>query len=112
MLHLLLTLTSSHVLQPAIRHPTAAAAVPRHAAVHARLVTFEATRTVTSQPFDATDGALQSWFGKPESIDALCSMADESRQLDDGRVEVTTLIPFPGMCVYGIPIRAHSFTSQ
>lgn len=61
-----------------------------------RAVTFVASRKVTSASFDASTEGLCKWFGMPEAVEALCSMADETKFLDADRIEVTTLIPFPG----------------
>ena len=54
---------------------------------YAKLITFNAKRTVFSEPFEATDAGLREWFGTAESVVALCSMADSFRKLAHDRVE-------------------------
>ena len=55
-------------------------AVRRAAAPRAALVTFEATRTVSSEPFEANEAKLKQWFGESDAVAALCSMADEFKE--------------------------------
>mmetsp|Transcript_10459 Transcript_10459/g.19250 ORF Transcript_10459/g.19250 Transcript_10459/m.19250 type:complete len:277 (-) Transcript_10459:192-1022(-) len=80
--------------------------VPKHRASHpqASTVTFNAKRTITSEPFEATEMGLREWFGKAESIQALCSMADNFREIPPNRVEVTTRIPFPGIIAKSVSV--------
>eukprot|EP00327_Prymnesium_parvum_P008780 CAMPEP_0182818638 /NCGR_PEP_ID=MMETSP0006_2-20121128/12131_1 /TAXON_ID=97485 /ORGANISM="Prymnesium parvum, Strain Texoma1" /LENGTH=190 /DNA_ID=CAMNT_0024945117 /DNA_START=107 /DNA_END=679 /DNA_ORIENTATION=+ len=68
------------------------------------MVTFNARRQVTSEAFKATKDGLREWFGKPECIEALCSMADEFRMTAPDRVEIVTLIPFPGIVAKSVNV--------
>jgi hypothetical protein len=85
-------------------HGSPAHAARRTTVPHCKLVTFLASRTVTSDAFAAPEPELREWFGKPEAIMALCSLADESRLLPDDRVEVVSRIPFPGMVAKSVTI--------
>jgi len=73
------------------------AAAKRSSTPSANVVTFKAQRTVTSEPFEATAEGLRAFFGRPEAMSSLCSMADEYTELSLEKVEIITRIPFPGM---------------
>merc|ERR1719487_2611521 len=79
---------------PALEAPAVA---KRSSTPRAAVVKFKAQRTVTSEPFEATAEGLRAFFGKPEAMAALCSMADEYKELSPEKVEIVTRIPFPGM---------------
>ena len=55
-------------------------------------MTFEATRTVSSEPFDANEAKLKQWFGESDAVAALCSMADEFKELPSDQVEIVSRI--------------------
>ena len=69
-----------------------------------KTVVFKARRTVVGDPFEATEAGLRGWFEQPESITALCSMADEYRVVPPNRVEVVSRIPFPGMTAKSVTV--------
>ena len=63
------------VLPRGVTVPHVPPAARRAAAPRAALVTFEATRTVSSEPFDANEATLKQWFGESDAVAALCSCA-------------------------------------
>ena len=83
---------------------SAPVAVRRAAAPRAALVTFQATRTVSSEPFDANEATLKQWFGESDAVAALCSMADEFKELPSDQVEIVSRIPFPGMTAKSVTV--------
>ena len=86
------------------RGVTVAPAARRAAAPRAALVTFEATRTVSSEPFAANEAKLKQWFGESDAVAALCSMADEFKELPSDQVEIVSRIPFPGMTAKSVTV--------
>jgi len=67
-------------------------------------VTFEATRNISSEPFDANEAKLKQWFGESTAVAALCSMADEFKELPSDQVEIVSRIPFPGMTAKSVTV--------
>tara|TARA_B110001452_G_scaffold148845_1_gene123902 strand:+ start:74 stop:778 length:705 start_codon:yes stop_codon:yes gene_type:complete len=86
--------------------PSWADASRRAAAPRAALVTFASEKAIVSEPFEATEAGLKEWFGRSESVGALCSMADEFKELPNDRVEIISKIPFPGIIVKSVTVLA------
>lgn len=70
----------------------------------AALVTFNSECIVQSDAFEADIEGLRRWFASPESIEILCSMADEFRELTPDSIEVVSRIPFPGMVAKSVTV--------
>ena len=86
------------------RGVTVAPAARRAAAPRAALVTFQASRTISSEPFDVNQAKLKQWFGESDAVAALCSMADEFKELPSDQVEIVSRIPFPGMTAKSVTV--------
>ena len=101
---LLAAAASGLVLQPALQPRVAPPAVRRVTAPQNKLVVFQADRTVSSEPFEATEEGLRRWFGESGAVEALCSMADEYKELPPDNVEIVSRIPFPGMTAKSVTV--------